>query len=168
MGLLKNLFGEKPPEVKSVESLYAKPHKKLSRGCTQEDVKRILKDAQLMYELCFAPVGNYKSAYAIAHPQITDKDPLAFYVTKERHIIINPRIVRITEHKRPMPEGCMSFPTRPAELKLRSYKCEVEYQTIDGDGKLTEPHTFPVKGIQAQIVQHEIDHLNGKTIYDEN
>ena len=159
---------KKEPEVKTMESLYVKPHKKLSRACTEKDINRILKDAQLMYELCFAPVGIYKSAYAIAHPQIDDKDPLAFYVTKERHIIINPRIVRSTEHKRPIPEGCMSHSTRPAQTVLRFHKCEVEYQTIDAEGKLTEPRVMPAKGLQAQIVQHEIDHLNGISIYDEN
>ncbi len=152
-------------KVLTPEQCYVPPHSTICRKVVQKDIKRVIKDGQLMFELCTAPVGNYRRAYAIAHSQITDKDPLRFFVTSSQAVIINPAIVRKTEALKHELEGCMTFPLAKPVLKGRSYRCEVEYQTIDPDGKLTEVRVWHLKGIEARMIQHEIDHLNGIYLY---
>lgn len=153
-------------EVANIADLYVAPNNRVSRQCTKEDIPQILKDAQLMYDLCSAPVGIYKSAFAIAHCQINNTDPLAFYVTKHRQIIINPKIIRHTNHLSPKPEGCMTFHRMEMKLTSRFYRCDMEYYTVDEDDRFIGPLVWSAKGIDAQVIQHEIDHINGKNIYD--
>ena len=153
------------PGAKLSEDLFVKPHQKISREVTQKDIKRVIKDGQLMFQLCHTKIGSYKSAYAIAHPQITDKDPLRFFVTREQKMIINPVIVRHTNAMMLKDEGCMTFSDTAPINKMRYHKCEVEFQQIDEKGKLTAPRVWACKGIEAQIVQHEIDHFNCKYLY---
>lgn len=154
---------------------YVKPHKKKARPVTEADIERIMRgentaaapgEMTVMYALCYTARGLHKGAYAIAHTQIDDKDPLAFFVTSDGHVIINPEIVRQTSYTTPKLEGCMSYPDEKLIHAQRSYRIEVEYQTIDPDGKLTAPEVCQLKGLAAEIYQHEIDHLEAKYVYD--
>lgn len=65
-------------------------------------------------------------------------------------------------------EGCLSLPYYYGPVK-RALEVTLKYQTLkhteDGSWHLTsETKTF--KGFSAQIIQHEVDHLNGKVFID--
>lgn len=152
-------------EAIKIEDFYIPPHDVKSREVNQEDVDRMVEDGQLMYELCLAPVGMYKSAYAIAHSQITKDDPLRFFVTRKQELIVNPVITRHSSTKQGKSEGCMTFYNNTPALVPRWHRIEVEFQTIDENGNLTEKMKWKCKGIEAQMVQHEIDHFNAVYIY---
>ncbi len=145
---------------------YVKPHKKISREVTDSDIEKVVKDSHIMYNLCFTQNGPYRGGFAIAHPQIDEKDPLRFFVTAGKEIIINPTIVRHIKYLDSREEGCMSYPEEKMIEVQRWRKGEIEYQTLTEDGKLSEKMKTEVKNIDAQVYQHEIDHLNGKYIYD--
>lgn len=113
------------------------------------------------------PYGLYANAYAIAHPQVTDQDPLKFFVTKDNEIICNPVITYASKLKRPMEEGCMTFADKKKKAMFRPYKITVEFQYITENGTLSEKISDTFKGIEAQVFQHEIEHFEGKYIYDE-
>jgi len=156
---------------------YVKPHNKVSRKVKASDLKRVIKDATFMHEMCLVGRGDYTTAYAIAHPQIDEKDPLAFYVTIEGHIIINPVIVRYTHQFIDKKEGCMSYPEEPMRICLRFNKVTMTYQTLtqkEKDGKpvgkptLSAEVTTEYTGTHSQVVQHELAHLLGHNIYDED
>jgi peptide deformylase len=53
-------------------------------------------------------------------------------------------------------EGCLSFPGIFGQVR-RHKKITIEYLDMDG-----EKRTESFKDMQARIIQHEIDHLNGK------
>jgi peptide deformylase len=80
----------------------------------------------------------------------------------ERHslTLINPEIVKLGDTLRQHEEGCLSIPDfrldieRPATLTLRY---------IDREGKTRE---MDADGLLATVIQHEVDHLNGKLIID--
>jgi peptide deformylase len=57
-------------------------------------------------------------------------------------------------------EGCLSLPNYYGAL-TRPPKIKVEYQNENGE-KITETRT----GFEAQIIQHEVDHLNGVLFID--
>lgn len=75
------------------------------------------------------------------------------------HVIINPEIISQTGTQ-VCEEGCLSFPNkfakveRPEKIKIRAF---------DENGKKIE---ISGKGLLAQAISHEIDHLNGEVFID--
>lgn len=158
-------------EAKEKELLarYVPAHKVISREVFEEDLMTINKEAEVMYKLLFCRYGKNRGAHAIAHSQIEDKKPLRFFVTQVA-IIINPKILRHTKVPALRREGCMTFPDREHIFVPRFVKMEVEFQTIEvgknGSISLSPKVERTVKGVDAEVFQHEIDHMDGKYIYD--
>lgn len=71
--------------------------------------------------------------------------------------MLNPTIVKQSEEYE-AEESCLSLLGGPRKTK-RYRKIKVQYQTVDMQTRLK---TF--EGWTAQIIQHEIDHLNGVLI----
>ena len=76
------------------------------------------------------------------------------------YTLFNPNIVRYSQKKVILEEGCLSFPKQYAEIQ-RPEEIKVEYLDIKNE-KITENK----KGFEARVIQHEIDHLNGKLFVD--
>ncbi len=74
---------------------------------------------------------------------------------------INPEIVSFKGEKQIMEEGCLSLPGIFGYIK-RYPEVVISYQDLWGKKKKKT-----VEGLLAQIVQHEIDHLNGKLFIEE-
>lgn len=79
---------------------------------------------------------------------------------KEGHILINPKIVSRSKSMIEVEEGCLSFPD-VYENVLRHEKVTVEYTDINGNKK-----RINAKEIEAVVLQHEIDHLDGIVFLD--
>lgn len=71
------------------------------------------------------------------------------------HIMINPVIVSAYGDVKSMTEGCLSFPDLQLDVERPSI-VDVTYTSIFGDEVST---TF--KDLEAVVIQHEVDHLNG-------
>jgi peptide deformylase len=88
-----------------------------------------------------------------------------FVMLKSKKIVpvINPEILEISEmpkkkraaEEEALMEGCLSLPHYYSPLE-RAKKIKIKYQNIEGKDVVEE-----FSGFEAQIVQHEIDHLNG-------
>ncbi len=90
---------------------------------------------------------------------------------KDFMVVINPEILykskstspatkaEAKKHKKIM-EGCLSLPNYYTPLE-RSFEIKIKYMNEKGD---TKEESFV--GIDAQIVQHEIDHLDGILFID--
>jgi peptide deformylase len=106
-------------------------------------------------------------AYAMASPQIDDKDPLCFFVTNNREIIINPTITRHSNYFTDSKESCMTFIGVDRIIVPRWQKMDVSYLTIMLDPedntkyKLSSIIEESVTGKKSFIWQHEIQHLQG-------
>ncbi len=80
--------------------------------------------------------------------------------TSNPYVFINPEIIWASEEIQTFEEASLSFPgisidiTRPRAIKLKY---------LDIDGKLQE---LEANDFFAQVIQHEVDYLNGKTIFD--
>lgn len=72
--------------------------------------------------------------------------------------MVNPVITRRSRLTHVGEEGCLSFPARTVN-RPRSRQVTVDFHTPEG-----VPVSRSVSGFSARIVQHEIDHLDGKTI----
>ena len=98
----------------------------------------------------------------IAAPQVGV--PIRMFLAKldgvNTRVFVNPKIVSFSEHKWPSDEGCLSIPGIFA-IVPRSSSVEVEY--YDTDFKKT---TETFSGFNANVIQHEYDHLNGVLFID--
>jgi peptide deformylase len=114
-----------------------------------------------MFETMYAAPGVGLAAVQVGVPRrlividaAKEDDPPAPLV------LVNPEIVALGPDLRLHEEGCLSIPDerieieRPASLTLRF---------LDRDGK---PQELAADGLLATVIQHEIDHLNGKLIID--
>ncbi|MCX7762275.1 MAG: peptide deformylase [Candidatus Kryptonium sp.] len=81
------------------------------------------------------------------------------YKDFKRMVIINPEIIYASGED-VMEEGCLSIPGLRAEI-IRPAKIVLKYQDID----LTT-NEMECEGLLARVVQHEVDHLNGKFFID--
>jgi peptide deformylase len=129
------------------------------------DVERI--DAELgkladdMLETMYAAPGLGLAAVQVGVPRrlividaAKEDDPPAPL------ILVNPQIVTLGPDLRLHEEGCLSIPDERVEIE-RPASLTVRY--LDRNGKLQE---LAAEGLLATVIQHEIDHLNGKLIID--
>lgn len=75
-------------------------------------------------------------------------------------VFFNPTIMSYSENKVPYLEGCLSYPNESVELD-RPEKVVLSYQDAYGIF-LTEEFM----NLEARVVQHEVDHLDGMTMHD--
>ena len=74
--------------------------------------------------------------------------------------LTNPEIIEFGSETSTVAEGCLSLPglqvkvTRPTEI------------TVTGLTEDFQPITMVAEGLEARVIQHEIDHLNGILIVD--
>jgi len=73
--------------------------------------------------------------------------------------MINPEIVR-RKGEQPVEEGCLSYPGYMAQFKRSE---TVTVKGFDPDGREIR---IKAEGLLAEILQHEIDHLNGMLFLD--
>lgn len=160
-----------------------KAHKKISRLVTEQDLDRVYKESEEIYSMLNKKTGNFHSFYAIAHPQVEDKDPLRFFVlnnlTEEFRswnvVVINPVIINHTKQEIDSKEGCATFSYMPENIVKRFHKIQVELNFLEFQKSIIDKEYKPTLGKRikldlsgkiAKVFQHEIDHLNAKYIYD--
>jgi peptide deformylase len=71
------------------------------------------------------------------------------------YIMINPEILEHSTTRQVIEEACLSVPNVIGEVE-RFQWIKVKYQNIQGKSL-----TKKLNGLNAVVVQHEIDHLNG-------
>lgn len=129
-------------------------------------IKALIKD--LEDTLC---VQRDPEGVGLAAPQIGVN--LRVFVTNYKDfkkVIINPNILAINEkrtadsknkkQKNEILEGCLSLPNYYSPLKRENY-IKLKYQNEEGKEIIEE-----FKDFEAQIIMHEIDHLNGVMFVD--
>lgn len=80
--------------------------------------------------------------------------------TTEDMVFINPEIIKLSQKKKKMEEGCLSVRWLYGQVK-RSEKITIK--ALNEKGEKVEKGA---SGLLSQIFQHEIDHLNGVLFID--
>lgn len=145
--MIRKIVGVKDPVLRQKAKSVKRVDKK---------IEKIIKDLKDTLKVQKDPEG-----VGLAAPQI-GKSYRIFAVDYEdfKRIVINPKIISIKKtkmkkSKNNVLEGCLSIPHYYGPLR-RSDGITIEYLNEKGE-KITESF----KGFRAQIIQHEIDHLNG-------
>lgn len=112
-----------------------------------------------------------KGAVGVAAPQIgISKRVIVFgtaYAKRRKPevdipdtILINPTFKILSEKKESGYEGCLNCADLMGQVPRAT---EIEYSGYDMDGNFINKHAT---GLEARILQHEIDHLNGFLFFD--
>jgi peptide deformylase len=74
--------------------------------------------------------------------------------------LVNPEILDVGEEDFHVWDDCFSFPNLMVRVQ-RAYRIKVRYHDLKG-----KPHTVEVERDVAELLQHEIDHLDGVLAVD--
>ena len=96
----------------------------------------------------------------IAAPQIGVKVRAVFVHVDEPIALFNPVIVKRSPKLMELWDDCFSFPNLLVKVK-RNTSIEVHYQNIEGERRVLK-----VAGSMSELLQHEVDHLNGVLAID--
>lgn len=112
-------------------------------------------------EICTNMIASMEKSggVGLAAPQVGIGKSI-FVMQESPFVLMNPEIIE-TEGEFEDEEGCLSLPGVYFNIK-RAEKITITYQNIEG-----WKHTLVIDDARkAKCVQHEIDHLNGKTMLD--
>lgn len=148
--MIRKILSTKDPKISQVCKKVKSIDKKVI--LIAKDLKETLK------------VQNDPEGVGLAAPQIGEN--LRIFAMNDNgiiRVIVNPEVLEISKENlkkvkgngKEIMEGCLSLPNYYGPLK-RAQKIKIKYLDLDGKTKEEE-----FKGLSAQIVQHEIDHLNG-------
>jgi peptide deformylase len=74
--------------------------------------------------------------------------------------LVNPEIVWKGREQEILEEGCLSLPAVHVDVER---PINIRVQALDENG---EPVTIEASGLEARVIQHEIDHLDGVLVLD--
>ena len=152
--MIKKILSSTDPKLRVVSKPIIVIDKKI------EDLAKDLKDTLIAQK---DPEG-----VGLAAPQIGKNTRMfAMIQGKEIKIVLNPEIVSLTDGKKKkiknpsILEGCLSVPYYYGPL-IRPQKVKLRYLDLNDRNEKEEEIT----GFSAQIIQHEVDHLNGILFVD--
>ena len=147
-------------------SIVVFPDEKLHAECVECDVhdKTLVKLSNTMAKLMYDNNG-----VGIASPQIGENKRIIVVdcdydvndkKTRDPLILVNPEILETSGADVEEKEGCLSCPgisvpvTRKENVKVRYFDLSADEWELEADGLL------------ARCLQHEVDHLNGVTLFE--
>lgn len=124
-----------------------------------DELRRLMDD---MLETMYVAPGIGLAAVQLGIPRrlivvdVSDpeKDP------RQPFCLANPEIVRLGNVLRPHEEGCLSIPDVRVEIERPA---EITVRFLDREGRRQE---LAAEGLLATVIQHEVDHLDGRLIID--
>ena len=106
-----------------------------------------------------------KSGIGLAANQIGINKRVCVINVKEPLVLINPRIVEHSEEQFMFAEGCLSFPNKHIKT-MRNVSVVVETDNHEGKLSFSAESEDINNAFECACVQHEIDHLDGITMFD--
>ena len=125
-------------------------HRSPAARLVATDLKETLRDLQ----------ARHGMGRGLAAPQIGAPMRMIHIETDELRLLINPEITDVGTEDFLVWDSCFSFPDLMVQVQ-RAYRIRVRY--TDGRG---EEREVEVEGALAELLQHEIDHLDGVLAVD--
>jgi len=144
------------------------PDRGLRQKCepvTLEELPQMAKLAKKMAKVMYKYDGCGLAAPQVGvHKQMIVIDTGAPKEGEEREenpiFILNPRISKLGDETECGGEGCLSIPGITIDIERATY---IELDAMDLDGASIE---ITAEGFDARALQHELDHLEGITMFE--
>ena len=128
------------------------------KNITKKDIDLSLKMMKIM---------NNDPCIGLAAPQIGILKKIITINIKEtenekkiNYALFNPEIISFSKKKVLIEEGCLSIPEHFAEIERPE---KIHFKYFNESNELIEKEAI---GNESRVIQHEIDHLNGKLFID--
>ena len=134
---------------------------KLQEKCSPVSIKEGEEiGVRLLHEL-----RKSENGIGLAANQIGINKRVCVINVKEPLVLINPKIVEKSKEQFVFPEGCLSFPD--SKVKTKRYQ-DIVVEADNHKGKLSfSANSKDINdAFECVCVQHEIDHLDGITMFD--
>ena len=134
---------------------------KLQEKCSPVSIKEGEEiGVRLLHEL-----RESENGIGLAANQIGIQKRVCVINVKEPLVLINPKIVEKSKEQFIFPEGCLSFPND--KIKTTRYQ-DIVVEADNHEGKLSfSANSKDINdAFECVCVQHEIDHLDGITMFD--
>jgi peptide deformylase len=115
-----------------------------------DDMRETLRDWQ----------SRFGSGRAMAAPQIGAPVRMVYVEMDKPWALINPEIIDIGPEDFTVWDDCFSFPNLMVQVS-RAHRIRIQYQDMKG-----ETHEVDLEGDRAELLQHEIEHLDGVLAVD--
>jgi peptide deformylase len=115
-----------------------------------DDLKETLRDLK----------SRHGIGRAIAAPQIGAPIRLVYVEIDRPWVLVNPEIVDVGTEDFAVWDDCFSFPSLMVRVQ-RAHRITVRHQDLRG-----KTQTVELEGDLAELIQHEIDHLEGVLAVD--
>ncbi len=131
---------------------------KLYKSCTpikRSEIKEIKKNVKDLHDTLMDFREKYNAGRAIAAPQIGIMKNLVYMHLHSPVIFINPVLDNFSKNTISLWDDCMSFPE--ILVKVKRYKsCRITFRDLEW-----EKHSMVLEEDLSELLQHEVDHLNG-------
>ena len=134
---------------------------KLSTPC---DIVSISEGEEIAVRL-LQELRNSKNGIGLAANQIGINKRVCVVNVKEPIVLINPKIVEKSKEQFIFPEGCLSFPKKKKKTK-RYVSIVVESDNHSSKLSFSADSKDINDAFECTCIQHEIDHLDGITMFD--
>ena len=136
------------------------PNNHLAQKCEEvKDFKQLDTIVQRMLAVC---KNKKRPGVGLAAPQIGKNIRLMLmWYNKKLRVFVNPELRAVSVDESIGKESCLSFSKVVSYPIGRSSQIVLKWQNLTGEEK---EDTF--EGYEARIIQHELDHLNGITMFD--
>ena len=131
---------------------------KLYEGCEpikKDEIKEIRKVVEDLHDTLMDFRKKYKAGRAIAAPQIGVMKRLIYMHINSPIIFINPVLNDYSKNTFQLWDDCMSFPDILVKVK-RFENCRVTFRDLKW-----KEHSIILEEDLSELLQHEVDHLNG-------
>ena len=162
---LKRLFNKKEIKNEPKEKVNNKPEYKpiyhglryINQPCeeikSQEEVNKVIKELRNTLQ------NTRKGGIALSANQIGINKKVSVIRYPKYLELINPVILEKDYSFKSKKEACLSLPTVAIDTKRYGW---IKLENGYGEKRTIKEYS----GMMAMVIQHETDHLNGKTIYD--
>ncbi len=117
-----------------------------------EQIKPIIQD---LHDTLMAFRQKYNAGRAIAAPQIGAMKRLVYMYIEEPVVFINPVLDLKSAEMMELWDDCMSFPELLVRVH-RHHRCRIIFRDENW-----EEQSMALEGNLSELLQHEVDHLNG-------
>ena len=130
-----------------------------------EAVEKVDAETRRLMDDLFEPM-HAANGIGLAAPQVGENIRLILVrlniksKTENLAVMVNPEIVHRSKEEVMTEEGCLSLPSICVKV-FRAKEIIVSFETMK-----REKMSLKLSGLNARIIQHEIDHLNGVLIAD--
>ena len=131
---------------------------KLYESCIpikKNEIKEIKYIVQDLHDTLMDFRKKYKAGRAIAAPQIGVMKRLVYMHMQSPVVFINPVLDNFSRRTFELWDDCMSFPDILVKVK-RHKSCEIYFRDLKW-----KKHSMILEENLSELLQHEVDHLNG-------